>query len=65
MDKASKQLDAATQDGKVGPKKGGKPGETEPATVENQATAAKEVFTKFKQDFERPKQQETPSKKDK
>lgn len=63
--KASKLLDAATNDGTVGPKKGGKRGETEPATVENQAQAAKQVFTEYKQDFERPKQQETPSKKDK
>jgi hypothetical protein len=51
---AGKSYDAATANGTKGPKKG-KPGETEPATVENQAAAADNAVQTFKKDFEKPK----------
>lgn len=55
MKEANAKMDEATKDGTVGPKKGGKPGETEPSTPENQTEAGKEAFKEFKKEFEKPK----------
>ena len=54
LEKAGTAYDDATTHGTKGPKKG-KPGETEPATEENQGAAADAAIKGFKKDYEKPK----------